>query len=110
MKIPKAEQAIIEPQKITLYLLNIEHSRGGDKAALLKSFGYAIEDWKRLADDLRLYHLTVDVTLVRETPYGRRYEVKAPLITPSGRSLIVRSIWQIDIGADQPRLITLFPD
>lgn len=110
MRIPNAEQAIIEPEKITLYLLNIEHKRGRDKAVLLSSFGYSIEDWPRLVDDLRSYHLTIDATLVRDTPYGRRYEVKAPLITPSGRSLIVRSIWQIDIGADQPRFITLFPD
>lgn len=110
MRIPNAELAIIEPEKITLYLLNIEHKRGGDKAVLLSSFGYSIEDWPLLVDDLRLYHLTVDVILVRDTPYGRRYEVRAPLITPSGRSLIVRSIWQIDIGTSQPRFITLFPD
>jgi hypothetical protein len=110
MRIPNAEQAIIEPEKITSYLLNIKHKRGGNKAVLLSSLGYSIEDWSRLVDDLRLYHLNVEVTLVRDTPYGQRYEIRAPLITPSGRSLIVRSIWQIDIGADQPRFITLFPD
>jgi hypothetical protein len=84
VRIPNAEQAIIEPEKITLYLLNIEHKRGGDKAVLLNSFGYSMENWPLLVDDLRLYHLTVDVTLVRDTPYGQRYEVRAPLVTPSG--------------------------
>jgi len=110
MKIPNAERAIIGQEKITLYLLNTEHRRGGSKAALLVSFGYTVDDWSRLADDLRLYHLTADITIVRETPYGTRYEIRASLDTPNGRSLTVRSIWQIDIGTDYPRFITLFPD
>ncbi|MGH7450629.1 MAG: DUF6883 domain-containing protein [bacterium] len=38
------------------------------------------------------------------------YEIRAPLQTPSGRTLIVRTIWQIDEGTDVPRLITLVPD
>jgi hypothetical protein len=110
MKIPNAESAIISQEKIRQYLLNTEHRRGGSKAALLLSFGYTSDNWTRLADDLRIYHLTGDVTVVRETPYGTRYEIRAPLITPIGRSLTVYSIWQIDTGTDYPRLITLFPD
>ena len=47
---------------------------------------------------------------MRETPYGRRYEIRAFLETPSNRSLMVRTIWQIDQGTDYPRFITLFPD
>jgi hypothetical protein len=110
MKILNAERAIISREKIIRYLLNTEHKRGGSKAALLVSFGYTVDDWRRLADGLRAYHLTVDATVVRETPYGTRYEIRAPLTTPDGRSLNVRSIWQIDIGTDYPRFITLFPD
>lgn len=110
MKIPNAERAIITQEKITLYLLNVEHKRGGSKAVLLTSFGYTADDWSRLADNLRSYHLTADITLVRETAYGTRYEIRVPLITPDGRSLTVRSIWQIDVGTDMPRFITLFPD
>lgn len=110
MKIPNAGQAIINSEKIVLYLLNIEHNRGGNKASLLISFGYSLDDWSRLADDLRLYHLTAEVASTRETPYGTRYEIRAPLKMPDGRSLTVRSIWQVDIGTETPRLITLFPD
>ena len=92
MRIPNAERAIIIQEKITLYLLNVEHKRGGSKAVLLTSFGYTADDWNRLADDLRTYHLTAEVTSVRETPYGIRYEIRMPLITPDGRLLTMRSI------------------
>lgn len=110
MKIPNADEAIIEEQKLTSYLLNAEHRRGGSKAALLIAFGYDPLYWQRLADDLRQYHLSADIDLVRDTAYGARYEIRAALLSPSGRALIVRSIWQIDVGTLVPRLITLYPD
>jgi len=110
MLIPNADSAIIEEQKLADYLLNIDHRRGGSKAALLRQFGYDPARWQRLADDLRRSHLTAQVERTRPTAYGMRYEVRADLQTPSGRPLIVRSVWQIDTGSTAPRLITLYPD
>ncbi|MCP4363144.1 MAG: hypothetical protein GY796_34515 [Chloroflexi bacterium] len=110
MKIPNGSQAIIHPDKLRGYLLNVEHKRGTSKASLLLSFGYTPENWQVLGNDLQQYHLTADVTAVRETPYGTRYEIRAFLITPNGRSLMVRTIWQVNTGTEYPRFITLFPD
>jgi hypothetical protein len=31
-------------------------------------------------------------------------------MTPIDRPLVVKTVWQIDIGTDVPRLITLVPD
>ena len=92
------------------YLLDAEHKRGKSKAALLRLFGYTPENWQVLETDLRQYHLMADVMTVRETAYGNRYEVRAFLHTPDGRSLMVRTIWQIDTGTAYPRFITLFLD
>jgi hypothetical protein len=110
MRIPNADSAIIEEQKIVQYLLNTDHRRGGSKAALLQQFGYSHATWQRLADDLRRDHLTRGIDLTRMTEYGVRYEIRAVLQTPSGRPLTVRSVWQIDVGTVSPRLITLYPD
>ncbi len=110
MKIPNAAQAIIHPDKLRGYLLDADHKRGKSKAALLLSFGYAPGNWQQLENDLRQYHLTAEVTAVRETLYGLRYEIQAILITPNGRPLQVRTVWQIDKGTEYPRFITLFPD
>jgi len=110
MKIPNAENAEIAPAKIRDYLLNPVHRRGGPKARLLRSFGYQPENWQRLADDIRKYHLTADAIPGRANEYGQRFEIIAHLATPAGRPLLLRSIWQIDTGTDHPRLITIYPE
>lgn len=110
MKIPRGDRAIIEQSKITEYLLNTEHERGGSKAKKLLRFGYSSDSWQQLELDIRRFHLTADVSIVKKTPYGMRYEVRAVLLTPSNRQLSVKTVWQIDIGTDIPRFITLVPD
>lgn len=110
MKLPNRERAVIAEEKLTQYLLNAGHRRGAAKARLLHQFGYNQAGWQTLADAIREYHLEAEVSETRETPYGTRYEISAPILTPSGRHLRLRTIWQIDRGSVLPRLITLFPD
>jgi hypothetical protein len=110
MKLPNAINAIIEEDKLVEYLLNVNHRRGGSKARLLMSLGYIAQDWQRLDNDLRRQHLTVDVVEQRLTVWGQRYDLVAPLTGPAGDTVIFRSIWQIDLGSDQPRLITMYPE
>jgi hypothetical protein len=110
MKIPNSDRAIIESSKITDYLLNTEHQRGGAKAKLLIQFGYTLDKWEKLEEDIRRFHLEQDVDLITETLYGIRYQISANLITPIERPLFVKTVWQIDINTDFPRLITLVPD
>lgn len=110
MKIPNSDRAIIETSKLTEYLLNTEHKRGGSKAKLLSQCGYSLDNWQQLEADIRKFHLSVDVNIIKETSYGTRYEISANLITPINRELPVKTVWQIDLGTDFPRLITLVPD
>jgi len=110
MKIPNRDRAIIESSKLTEYLLNPDHKRGGTKAKLLIQCGYSQEKYQQLETDIRAYHLSEDIDIVKETAYGTRYEISAYLSTPVGRQRLVRTIWQIDKGTDFPRLITLIPD
>ncbi|WP_416675293.1 DUF6883 domain-containing protein [Egbenema bharatensis] len=110
MKLPNHELAIIESSKLTNYLLNPNHKRGGTKAKLLLQCGYSQDNWQQLDADIRAYHLTAEVDRIRETPYGVRYEIRASLQTPIDRLLPVRTVWQIDTGTTLPRLITMIPD
>ena len=48
MKVPNADKAIIAEDKLSNYLLNITHRRGGSKARLLLAMGYRADDWQRL--------------------------------------------------------------
>ena len=110
MKLPNAQSAEIAPAKLKDYLLNPDHRRGGTKARVLISFGYRSEEWQRLAEGLRKSHLPAEVHTTHETEYGRRFDIIAPLAAPDGRSLMLRSVWQIDTGTDHPRLITIYPE
>jgi len=109
MKIPNSERAVIAREKLTDYLLNVDHKRGGTKARLLAQFGYTVDNWEQLAADLRA-NLAAEVDFVKTTLYGVRYEVRMVLQTPAARTLALRTVWQIDDGTDCARLITLYPD
>lgn len=109
MRIPNADKAIIAPEKLRDYLLNPAHRRGSAKARLLLACGYRAGEWQVLEADLRTQHLTVDFAVAKENLYGQRFEIISLLATPSGRRILFRSVWQIDKGAELPRLITLHP-
>ena len=111
MNVPNAENAIIAPEKLRNYLLNIEHRRGGSKAKLLLSMGYQADQWQQLESDLRQQHLVSDVDKIKENDYGTTYEIAAGLKGPLRPDpILFRSIWQIDFGTDCPRLITMHPE
>lgn len=69
MKIPNSDRAVIQPSKLSNYLLNVEHKRGGSKAKLLIELGDSPENWQELEIHLRNYHLTAEVDVVKETDY-----------------------------------------
>jgi hypothetical protein len=110
MKLPNAEHAVIQQAKVERYLLDPDHPYGGAKARLLSSLGYSADNWRQLAADLRAMHLSEDVVLIRRTAWGVRYEIVAPLTGPGGDTVAFRSVWQIDLGTDAPRLITMYPE
>ncbi len=108
--VPNANQAVIASEKLRDYLLNLEHRRGGTKARVLWAMGYQTDNWLELDSELRCRHLSAAVERITDSDYGRRYEIVAPLVGPNGRIVRFRSIWQIDIGTDTPRLITIYPE
>lgn len=110
MDLPNAKNAIIAEDKLAGYLLDLAHRRGGTKARLLESLGHKAQHWQWLADDLRQQHLTAEVIEQRDTIWGRRYDMVAPLTGPSGDTIMFRRVWQIDLGSDQLLLITMYPE
>jgi len=110
MNLPNAKNAIISEEKLAGYLLDVFHRRGGSKAKLLISLGYDPQHWQVLSDDLRRQHLTAEVIEQRETAWCTRFEIVAPLTGPTDDTVLFRTIWQIDLGTDRPRLITMYPE
>jgi len=111
MKVPNADNAIIATEKLRDYLLNPEHRRGRSKAKKLLSMGYQTDLWQQLETDLRQQHLfSADIDTSDTNEYGIAYTIVAVLSGPNGDTALFRSVWQIDVGKDQPRLITMYPE
>jgi hypothetical protein len=109
MKVPNADRAVIAADKLAGYLLNVSHKRGGPKARLLLSLGYRSDNPQSLESDLRVQHLSLDVTRTHHNPYGVVYAIEGPITTPNGRTVRFCSVWQVDTGSDVPRFITMYP-
>ncbi len=109
MKLPNSDQAIVDREKITHYLLSTSHPDGAPKAAFFNSFGFQSQNWGTLADAFRK-HCTVNPVSKRvDSQYGIRYSVDGKLETPDGRNPLLRSIWVIETDSKTPRLVTAYP-
>lgn len=109
MKLPNADQLIVEREKIVGYLLSAMHRYGASKARFFGEFGFRAENWERLAQALREHGQRHEITKAKQTVFGPRYEVEGPLPAPDGRMPRVRTVWQLDRGQVAPRLITAYP-
>lgn len=108
-KLPNAEQAFIDPIKLHGYLLSRSHLLGRFKARFFAVLGFTAERWQELENALRDQHLTQPAILVSATKYGAKYEIRAMLQGPSGRSALISSIWMIEAAGERPRFITAYP-
>ena len=109
MKVPNYEQATIVPEKLTKYLLNFDSERGASKAQFFKNCGYKIANFEELKTALLQLIVENDVAEMTTDEYGVDYSVIGFLETKTGNFRLIKTIWTIDIGAQQPRLITAFP-
>jgi len=100
----------IAPDKITKYLLNLDHRTGGPKAKFFIGGGFSPDDPKALAEALKR-HFRGNQPTVREPDGcgGERLVIDAPMEVPDGRNPMVRSVWDIDRGETVARLITAHP-
>ena len=109
MRLPQAQLAIVNREKITDYLLNPAHPDNGGKARFFACCGFVSERWSELAESLKAMAIATEVTERVQSIHGTKYALDGPLVTPVGASAPVRTIWIIDHGSDIPRLVTAYP-
>jgi hypothetical protein len=109
MRLPRAQEAIVDPEKVRDYLLSPRHATGRQKARFFARLGYVQANWRRLRADLCQLAREHDVTTGRPSVFGSKYELRATLIGPSGRSAEIVAIWIVLKGEEFPRLVTAFP-
>ena len=72
MKLPNANQAAVDREKIEDYLLNPGHPDKGGKADFFTRLGFHRERWEVLAAALKALAVTGEVTSAGETPHGKK--------------------------------------
>ena len=109
MRLPNAENAYVQPDKILSYLLADNHPEGGSKSRFLARFGFNHAQWRILEQALLAHATEYDVVTVDETQYGPMYVIHGVIQTPDGRNPRIRTVWMIRHGEDAPRFVTAYP-
>ena len=109
MKLPKLDEAVVPPEKIQDYLLNVYHDEGSGKVQFFLHFGFSVAEWKELAQALIRHAHDHEVVKREATRFGTRYVVEGNLEVPDGRTPTVRVVWFIARGKANPRLATAYP-
>ena len=84
MKLPNAENARVEEQKIVGYLLCESHPDGAGKAEFFSKFGFRAEEWHVLAEELKKHGQRYSVRNCVESEHGTRYIIDGEIETPTG--------------------------
>ena len=107
--LPNAYKSRVDREKIIEYLLCESHPDGRAKATFFTKFGFAVEQWEVLAESLRKHGMTYPVVKTVKSVYGVRYCVEGPIETPNGSNPNIRTVWIVEEGCTEPRLITAYP-
>jgi hypothetical protein len=108
MKIPNADQAIIDIVKLTGYCLNKEHPRGKHKARLFETIlGLTDEDAEELQDMVLEVVKTHDAVEGKHDQYGKRYIMDFTIMRLN-KQATARSTWIIRSNEDFPRLTSCY--
>ena len=87
MKLPNADLALVEREKIIDYLLNADHPDNGGKAKFFTALGFSPDNWMIMATSLRALAQRLSATMIVESSHGIKYIIDGALSTPSGRKL-----------------------
>lgn len=109
MKIPNAEQAVVDVRKLRDYCLNFEHPTGKHKATLFRDkLGLLIDDADGLQAKLLEIIRTHEAEAYKLDQCGQRYRLDF-LMDWKERSATIRSGWIVEIDSDIPRLTSCYP-
>ena len=109
MKLPYNKNVFISRKKLTEYLLSEIHPVGSSKAKFFRKLGFSETNVDELVEFLSKIAQSGDVREVRKLIYGINYSVEGKMKTPSGRTVVVRTIWFIKKGENRPSFVTAYP-
>jgi hypothetical protein len=109
LKLPNYEHSVISEKKITGYLLSAKHRDGRSKAEFFTRLGFSSDAWEDLVKALLRHAAENEVAKIEDSPFGTRYIIEWVLLAPDRTGAIVRSVWFIETGEQNPRFVTAYP-
>lgn len=106
--LPNGGRALIDPGKLTGYILNPAHPVGRNKARVFKAalgIGAGEADW--LAAALLDAASTCEAVVERVDGFGTHYSIDF-VLSLKGRVAPVRSFWVMRSGESDPRFVSAF--
>ncbi|MDO8466017.1 MAG: hypothetical protein Q7S46_12325, partial [Gallionella sp.] len=108
MKLPNADRAVVEIEKLRDYCLSSSHPRGRHKARVfVTALGITADDSEELKQAILSAVITEEATSKERDGYGQRYVVDFSM-SRQGKEAVVRSSWIIRSGEDTPRLTSCY--
>lgn len=108
MKLPDAENAVIDLAKLRDYSLNLLHERGRHKARVFQAaLGLTAEHAEWLRERLLQAAGTNEAREIEPSVFGRRFVLDCELIH-GGKTALVRTAWIVEHGKTFPRLTSCY--
>lgn len=109
MKLPGLDGAVIDPKKITGYLLAETHPNGRHKARYFTGLGFSVSSWEQLAEALIRHANEHEVVKQETSPFGIRYVIEGNIQSPDARNPTIRAVWFMETNATIPYFVTAYP-
>jgi hypothetical protein len=108
MKLPNADRAVVEIEKLRDYCLSASHPRGRHKSRVFATaLGMTAANAEELRQAILSAALTEEATPKEGDEYGQRYVVDFSM-NRQGKEAIVRCAWIVRRGEDIPRLTSCY--
>lgn len=108
MKIPNADRAVVDIEKLRDYCLSESHPRGKHKARVFASaLGLTMENAMELQESLLYAVMNEEAELGESDGYGQRYILDFSMKHRNNEAMI-RSTWIIRRGEETPRLTSCY--
>jgi hypothetical protein len=102
-------QHFIQADKLSLYLLNINHAKGGSKAKFFLGRGFSPERPDQLAGALLRHPLQATLTMRSPHQEGHKLVYECATAAADGSGPCIRSIWIEARDGRSCRLVSAYP-
>jgi hypothetical protein len=108
MRLPNADRAVVDVERLRDYSLNPAHDKGKHKARVFAAaMGFTVADAERLRGMVIAAVLTNEAEQGVTDEHGTRYRVDFEVQGLRG-PVMIRTAWHINVGEATPRLVSCY--